>query len=136
MRESRVFVAIVAVILTFPGMVATASSPRDTVILSCEMTNYGQSLYNQSNALQVAKSWIPEKSVHSIEFPATQLVTWGDVFGEAERVGSNKIKLTYRLGGGKVVSYTYFSSTNIVYGRAIFPGYLGIDSVRGTCELE
>ena len=97
------------------------------------MTNYRQSGYGTGQSLKVAKSYIPEESVHLIDFPGTQLVTWGNVYGTAEF--GDKIRLEYKIDATSTVIYTYFPSTDLVYGRAEFSGFLPIDSVRGTCKL-
>ncbi|MDE0714599.1 MAG: hypothetical protein OXI10_07015, partial [Gammaproteobacteria bacterium] len=60
--------------------------------LTCRMTDYSQSGYTSAKSRKVAKSWIPEESVHVIEFPGTRLITWGNVFGTAEYGDTLKLK--------------------------------------------
>ncbi len=102
--------------------------------LTCKMTDYKQSGYDTGKSLKVAKSWIPEETVHIIEFPGTQLTTWGNVFGTAEF--GDTIKLVYKFENNlSVVTYTYFPKSNVVIGRADFSGFIGIKGVRGKCRL-
>ena len=122
-----------ATILSLFMMLSASLAFGEPWELTCKMTDYKQSGYGTGKYLKVAKSWIPEETVHIIDFPGTQLTTWGNVFGSAEF--GESIKLKYELDSTSTVTYTYFPKTNVVIGRADFSGFIGIKGIRGKCRL-
>ena len=98
--------------------------------LTCNMTEYSQSGYNSDKSRKVELSWIPEETVHFVDFPGIRLITWGYVFGTAEY--GDTLKQNYSFENTlNTVTYTCFPNTDVVIGRADFNGFNTIKAVKG-----
>ena len=103
--------------------------------LDCEISNYG-SHYSAGEALEAAKSWLPETSTHIIGTPESYHVEYGRL-GSAE-TPPNRIVLKYtghdQDGLKTHLKYTYLTKNDIVTAKVVFGGnYYNIDA-RGRCR--
>ena len=103
--------------------------------LDCEISNYGPH-YSAGEALEAAKSWLPETSTHVIRTPESYHVEYRRR-GAAE-TPRNRIVLKYTQYGQDGVKthlkYTYLIKNDIVTANVVFGGnYYNIDA-RGRCR--
>ena len=129
--NKKVFFCTLLLFLSFD--VLRPSQAFAELMIDCVFDKYKNSGY----PIQQAKSWLPPDQSHVLQDNKTaKHVTFG-LLGTVTQNNSKKVKFSYKGDSGStkyILKYEYHKTNKKIAGQVLFPGYIPMKFIWGTCE--